>query len=304
MLETVVVPDEPTERGALHAALTQLAEQDPLIGLRLDDTGDAALSLYGEVQKEVVGATLAEEFGVAVSFRETTTFHVERPVGVGSAVERMGDDVNPFNATVGLRVEPAPVGSGVRFRLGIEPGSLTLAFRRAVEETVLCTLQQGLRGWQVADCTVVLTESGYVPPPPYGWSVYSSSASDFRRLTPLVLLTALRRARTTVLEPVHGFTLDVPHDTLTAVLPLLARSDAVPLSTVTRGDRAVVEGDVPAARLHRLHQQLPGATRGEGVLDSVFARYRPVRGEAPVRRRRGADPLHREEYLRSVGRQA
>ena len=304
VLETVVVPDDPTERGALHTALTRLAEQDPLIGLRLDDTGDAALSLYGEVQKEVVGATLAEEYRVAVSFRETTTFHVERPVGVGSAVERMGDESNPFNATVGLRVEPAPEGAGVRFRLGIEPGSLTLAFRRAVEETVLRTLQQGLRGWQVTDCTVVLTESGYVPPPPYGWSVYSSSASDFRRLTPLVLPAALRRARTTVLEPVHAFTLDAPHDTLAAVLPLLARSDAVPLSTDTRDARSVVEGEVPAARLHRLHQDLPGATRGEGVLDSVFAHYRPVRGEVPVRRRRGADPPHREEYLRSVGRQA
>ncbi|MFE7406562.1 GTP-binding protein [Isoptericola sp. NPDC057559] len=304
VLETVVVADEPGERAALHAALTQLAEQDPLIGLRLDDAGDAALSLYGEVQKEVVGATLAEEFGVAVSFRETTTFHVERPVGVGEAAERMGADGNPFNATVGLRVEPGPEGSGVRFRLGIEPGSLTLAFRRAVEETVVATLGQGLAGWQVTDCTVVLTESGYVPPPPYGWSIWSSSASDFRRLTPLVLMAALRRAGTTVLEPLHTLTLDAPADTLAAVLPLLAREDAVPLSTVTRGRRVVVEGEVPAAHLHRLHQQLPGATRGEGVLESRFARYRPVRGEVPRRRRRDGDPLHREEYLRSVGRQA
>src|SRR5215475_12314202 len=36
-LETVVAPRHPADRGALHAALTQLAEQDPLIGLRRDD---------------------------------------------------------------------------------------------------------------------------------------------------------------------------------------------------------------------------------------------------------------------------
>src|SRR5499433_2294852 len=36
-LETVVAPRRPAEAGALHAALTQLAEQDPLIGLRRDD---------------------------------------------------------------------------------------------------------------------------------------------------------------------------------------------------------------------------------------------------------------------------
>src|SRR3712207_8379748 len=39
-LETVVVPRRPAERGALHAALAQLAEQDPLIGLRQDDRSE------------------------------------------------------------------------------------------------------------------------------------------------------------------------------------------------------------------------------------------------------------------------
>lgn len=33
-LETVVVPLRPTDKGTLHVALAQLAEQDPLIGLR------------------------------------------------------------------------------------------------------------------------------------------------------------------------------------------------------------------------------------------------------------------------------
>jgi ribosomal protection tetracycline resistance protein len=305
VLETVVVPEQPGDRSALHAALTQLAEQDPLIGLRLDDIrGEAALSLYGEVQKEVVQATLAEDYGIAVAFRETTTLHIERPVGVGSAVERMSADGNPFNATVGLRVEPGPEGSGVRFRLGIEPGSLTLAFRRAVEETVHSTLAQGLHGWQVTDCTVTLTESAYVPPPPYGWSVYSSSASDFRALTPLVLMAALRRARTRVLEPVHRFSLEVPLDTLVALHPALARLGAVPLSTVTEGDRAVVTGEVPASHLQALQQHVPGLTRGEGVLESELDRYRAVRGEVPERARTDHNPLHRKEYLRQVGRQA
>ena len=54
-LETVVVPRNPADRGALHLALTQLAEQDPLIALRQDDVrGEISVSLYGEVQKEVI----------------------------------------------------------------------------------------------------------------------------------------------------------------------------------------------------------------------------------------------------------
>src|SRR6185437_12940066 len=60
-LETVVVP-APGQRGRLQAALSQLAEQDPLINLRQDDVRqELYVSLYGEVQKEVVQATLADD---------------------------------------------------------------------------------------------------------------------------------------------------------------------------------------------------------------------------------------------------
>ncbi len=64
-LETVVVPRDPHDRGALRAALAQLAEQDPLINVRQDDVRqEISVSLYGEVQKEVIGATLAADFGL------------------------------------------------------------------------------------------------------------------------------------------------------------------------------------------------------------------------------------------------
>src|SRR5262249_50282225 len=59
-LEPVVVPRTPGGTGALRVALTQLAEQDPLINVRQDDIRhEISVSLYGEVQKEVIEATLA-----------------------------------------------------------------------------------------------------------------------------------------------------------------------------------------------------------------------------------------------------
>ena len=92
-LETVVVPDRAADRGPLHVALTHLAEQDPLIGLRQDaQRGELSLCLYGEVQKEVIEATLADEYDIAVSFRETTTICIERVSGAGEAVELIQTD--------------------------------------------------------------------------------------------------------------------------------------------------------------------------------------------------------------------
>ena len=111
-LEVVVLPTLPAELGALRTALAQLAEQDPLIAVRQDDIRrEISLSLYGEVQKEVIEATLEADYGLKVAFRETTTICIERPAAVGAAVERLHEPPNPFLATVGLRIEPAAPGS-------------------------------------------------------------------------------------------------------------------------------------------------------------------------------------------------
>ena len=302
-LETAVLASRRAQRGALHAALTELAEQDPLINLRQDDERqEVYVSLYGEVQKEVVEATLAEQYGLAVTFRETTTICVERLAGTGAAVEFNRVDPNPFLATVGLRAAPAAPGAGVSFDLGVELGSMPAAFFAAVEQTVRETLRQGLYGWQVPDCAVTMTHSGYSPRQSHSHAVFdksmSSTGADFRLLTPLVLMTALRRAGTVVHEPIHAFRAEAPPDTVAALLPVLVRLGAVPLST----GPAEVTGEIPAARVHELTRRLPGLTRGEGVLESAFDHYAPVRGPAPARERIGPDPLDRKEYLLRVVR--
>ena len=79
-LETVVTPVEGESKGAVFSALTQLAEQDPLINLRQDDIRqELSVSLYGEVQKEVIQATLHDEFGVGVEFSAVSYTHLTLP---------------------------------------------------------------------------------------------------------------------------------------------------------------------------------------------------------------------------------
>jgi ribosomal protection tetracycline resistance protein len=278
-LETVVVPCRPADKGALHVALAQLAEQDPLINLRQDDLRqEISVSLYGEVQKEVIQATLADDFGVAVSFRESTTICIERLRGPGAAFELIGEDSNPLLATVGLRVEPAPPGSGISFRLEVELGSMPPAFFKAVEETLPAALSRGNHGWRVPDCVVTMTHSGYYARQSHSHATFdksmSSTAGDFRELTRIVMARALRAAGTVVHEPVHRFRLEAPADALGPLLPLVGRLGGVPEPPVLEGAACVVEGEIPAAQVHELRRQLPGLTRGEGVLESEFSRYR------------------------------
>lgn len=307
-LETVVAPRNEADRGALYAALTQMEEQDPLIALRQDDTRrEIFVSLYGEVQKEVIEATLASEYGLAVEFREMTTLCVERPAGTGAAVEAIRQPGNPFLATVGLRVEPAPEGSAASYHVDqAVHGTMPAAFFRAIEDTVFETLQQGLHGWPVRECRVTLTHTGYQPRQSHAHQRFSKSMSstgeDFRKLTPLVLMSALAQAGATVLEPVHRFHLDVPEGDVTAVLQAVATGRGVPLSQTPRGAFVALEGTIPAAEVGALQRLLPALTSGEGALDTEFEGYAPAPEPAPERPRTDHNPLNRKEYLLHVVR--
>ena len=310
-LESVVASVRTEDKAALHTALTQLEQQDPLINLRQSrDSRELFVSLYGEVQKEVIQATLARDFGVEAEFHETTTICVERPVGTGEAIEILNADSNPFRATIGLRVEPAPAGSGLEFRAEVDPRTVPLylfktleSFVEHMEQFVMGTLREGLLGWQVTDCLVTMTRCGYSVPdgPPSKRGPLSTSA-DYRKLTPLVLMDALKEARTVVCEPIHRFHLGLPAETLGAVLPALIKLHALPESPETRGSWAILEGDVPAARMNELQQQLRGLTRGEGVVELAFDRYEPVSPPVPERPRTDDNPLDRADYMHRINR--
>ena len=69
------------------------------------------------------------------------------------------------------------------------------------------------------------------------------------------------------------------------MLPALARLGAVPDGPVTQGSLLTVTGDIPAAQVHELRQQLPGLTHGAGILDATFGYYRLARGPAQSKRR-------------------
>jgi ribosomal protection tetracycline resistance protein len=294
-LETIVDSEDPAQRGRLLAALAILADQDPLINLRQDDDrAEVRLSLHGEVQRQVIATRLADEFGVTATFRPLSTLCIERVAGTAAAHETIATPPNPYLATVGLRIEPAPAGAGVRFELEVESGSMPPAFFTAVRSSVDATLQQGLRGWPVTDCVVTMTHSGYWARQSRAHGSFdksmSSTAGDFRLLTCAVLMRALRRAGTTVCEPVEFFTLDLLPEQVPALLSELARCEADVTRTELDDRDARLEGVIPTRMTDFVQQRLPDLTSGEGVWESRLDHYRAVRGAPPQSPRVGVDP--------------
>ncbi|WP_112133949.1 GTP-binding protein [Glycomyces dulcitolivorans] len=274
-LETVVRPADPNRRVDLNRALLNLAERDPLVDPHLDELSEEmAVRLYGEVQKEVVASLLDEEFGIGVEFEETRAIHVERPLRTASALHEMWKQT-PNVATVGLRLEPGEPGSGLHYGLEVERGSLTRALRNAVEDGVQKFMRRGLYGWEVTDCRVWLTATGYVG--------RTSTAAHFRDATMFLLDGMLKESGTAVCEPVNRFNVEFPAGTGNAVLKCLgeARSDIKgQFSTDTTG---YISGFMPTEQVHGVERRLPGLTEGLALFTTEFAEYRPVYGPPPRR---------------------
>jgi ribosomal protection tetracycline resistance protein len=293
-LESVVVPSRAADRQRVRVALGQISEQDPLINVRQDDQRqEMYVSLYGEVQKEVIQSTLAEDYDLAVTFRETRMIYIERPVRTASAVKFLQSDEHPYSATVGLRLEPGPAGSGIHFQLEFDPRAIPIYiyktaanFTDAMTQYIEHTLEKGLYGWQVTDCNVTMTDCGYYigdGPTKQVLPTPRTTAAHFRKLTPIVLMEALTGSGTVVCEPIARLHLEVPAPRMGPVLATLAKLGATVEAPQLRGDLSIIASTLASARVHSLQEQLPALTGGEGVLDADFGGYKPVSGAFPSR---------------------
>ncbi|WP_457513285.1 GTP-binding protein [Streptomyces sp. TE33382] len=268
-LESVVTPQDPARTAALYTALEQLAEADPYIGVRREETTHAiSVRLYGEVQKEVVQTTLAEDFGIEVEFSRSRTICIERVKKAGSGVQERRPEERVFDwATVGLRIEPTTPGSGVGYGLEVELGALPLSFHTAIEESLRKNLLVGPHGWEVTDCRITVTRTAFFPP--------MSTAGHFRNIAALALDRAVRAAGTQVCEPVNRFELELQADSGPRVLPRLAGLRAVLDEPQTGPSTWRLTGTIPAGSIAAFEQELRGLTHGEGVFLSEFDSYRP-----------------------------
>jgi ribosomal protection tetracycline resistance protein len=316
-LESVVRPVGSKDRARLRAAINELADQDPLINVRQDDElGEISVSLYGEVQKEVIGETLARDYGVEVGFAPTTTICIERPIGTGEALEVISspthsnisgksspDSDNPFAATIGLRLEQGKPGSGIAFRVGAHVdvkllpmnvfhtvAQFTAQMARFVEEA----LEEGIHGWRVTDCVVTLVDCGY--------QRTGSTSGDFRKLTPLVLAAAIREAGVVVCEPMSAIRIEAPVDSGRGIAGVVLGTSGRILGQHSAGERTTIVALVHAGRVHEVQNRIPGLTGGEGVFEASFAGYHPVTAEPPPSRRRSRpNPFQRRQYLMTTG---
>ena len=290
-LKTNISAVNKEENRELFKALTFLTEEDPLLELGMDDEDkEIYINLFGEVQMEILSSILDDFYGIKVEFSNIQTIYKETPKGVGTAMMLMQEGLNPFWATVGLKIEPGIRGEGLKYMSNVSIGSLPKSFQNAIEEAVVKTSKQGLFGWEVTDIKVTLTCGEFFSP--------ASTPADFRNVTPMVFMEALHQAKTDLLEPLHEFELRIPQNVLSKAIWDLQTMRATFDNPIIVEDEFLIKGLIPVENSKEYKLKIASYTEGKGMFLTKFFGYKKVPFEfAKTRQKSTYDPLNKKEYL-------
>lgn len=289
-LKTTILPINSADRMQLIKALYILMEEDPFLSFQINPhTEEINVHLFGEVQMEVIKSMIKERFLIDIELTETMTLYKERPKHVGTAAIAMGEHLNPFRASIELSVEPVPIGSGLVYESQISYGYLTKPFQTAVFESVKSALNKGVFQREITDIKVCFTRAYY--------DSVTSTPSDFRDLAPFVLMEAVLKAETELLEPVMNYELIIPQEVSGRAMADLSQMRATFSESYIKNNEMIIRGRIPVETSKLYPVSLASYTGGRGVFDSKFCGYQVYIGETEMKDKTEWESANKIRYL-------
>ena len=270
-LKSSVRPDKPEERSKLISALNVLFIEDPSLSFSINSYSDELeISLYGLTQKEIIQTLLEERFSVKTHFDEIKTIYKERPKKKVNKIIHIEVPPNPYWASIGLTLEPLPIGSGVQIESEISFGYLNHSFQNAVFEGIRMSCQSGLHGWEVTDLKVTFTYALYYSP--------ISTPADFRQLSPYVFRLALQQSGVDILEPMLYFELQIPQVASSKAITDLQKMMSEIKGISCNKEWCLIEGKVPLNTSKDYASEVSSYTKGLGTFMVKPCGYQITKG--------------------------
>jgi elongation factor G len=253
----------------MRVAVRRLCDEDPTLATRYNpETGEQILSGMGELHLEIVVDRLRREFDITpavsqpkVSYRETI-----RRVAEATGTYKQQTGGHGHFARVHLRIEPLERGAGVVVEDESSPAEVPREFVRPAEQGLREALDKGIiAGYPVTDLRVTLLGGRF--------HEVDSAQMDFRIAGSMAVRQAVRRARPALLEPVMEAGLDVPAESLGAIVADLGRRRASVHTVDARGDSRSVRAGVPLAEARGYATDLRSLTQGRGAFTLEFRSY-------------------------------
>ncbi len=290
MMRANIHPGQGTERQLLLEALTEIADTDPLLRYDVDSiTHEITLSFLGKVQMEIISALLMEKYNITVQLDDPTVIFMERPSARADYTIHIEVPPNPFWASIGLSIEPLPLGSGIRYESRVSLGYLNQSFQNAVEDGIRYGCEQGLYGWEVTDCKICFEYGLYFSP--------VSTPADFRSLAPIVLEQALRKSGTELLEPYLSFTVYAPQEYISRAYNDMKKYKATISSVNVKSNEVILSGEIPARYIQEYREELAFSTNGCGVCLTELKGYQASIGNPVYQTRRSNIKLDKTRHM-------
>ena len=260
----------------------QLEEEEPeLHVLWNEELGEIQVQLMGDVQIEILKHMLEERYGLLAGFDTGNIVYKET---ILNTVEGVGH-FEPLRhyAEVHLLLEPGEPGSGLQFDTVCSEDVLDRNWQRLILTHLEEKLHRGvLTGAEITDMKVtLLTGRAHMK---------HTEGGDFRQATYRALRQGLMQAKSQLLEPFYGFTLELPAENLGRAMADMDRMFGTFEPPVTTENGVILTGKAPVASLRDYQREVIAYTKGRGHLNLWFKDYEPCHNAEEVIEAAGYDP--------------
>lgn len=260
----------------------QLEEEEPQLHVLWDEElGEIQVQLMGDVQIEILKHMMEERYGLLVGFDTGNIVYKET---ILNTVEGVGH-FEPLRhyAEVHLLLEPGEAGSGLQFDTVCSEDVLDRNWQRLILTHLEEKIHRGvLTGAEITDMKVtLLTGRAHMK---------HTEGGDFRQATYRALRQGLMEAKSQLLEPFYGFTLELPSENLGRAMADMDRMFGTFDPPVITEDGVVLTGKAPVACLRDYQREVIAYTKGRGHLSLWFKDYEPCHNAQEVIEAAGYDP--------------
>lgn len=291
-LRYAVSPVSLSERSKLLKGIDLIAESDPYLEYDLHEkSGALYLNLFGEIQMEILKDILLRDHGVAIDFLKPEIICKEAVRSQAESYISVSHKVNPYTASMGIKVEPNHPGDGIRIESHIPQGDMGRGLLKGAVDGIKSSLRQGLRGWEITDSIITVTEVDFF---------CTTTPVDFRNLAPMVLFEALEKAGTTLLWPLLSFDISIDERFYGRVMEDLIKRQARDIDIVEKSGRYNLKGIIPADQIREYEKQFVTYSGGKNNFSTLFNSYEKApKGYDKEGKKLFPDPLNKAQYLMS-----
>jgi len=260
------------EEEKVFESIKRVIDEDPSLKLeRSEDTEEDILSGLAQMHVEFAIERIARRYGVEVDARPPKVPLKETIAGSFQAQGRYKKQTGGRGQFGDARIElsPLPRGEGFEFEDAIVGGVIPRQFIPAVEKGVQEAMREGpIAGYPVVDVKVRLYDGAF--------HSVDSSEMAFKVAGSMAFKNAVEKARPVLLEPYVKVEVLAPTELVGEIMGDLSGRRGRPMGIEQRGERQVVQAEVPQVEMLTYARDLRSISGGRANFHVEFSHYEEV----------------------------